>query len=183
MRFLKKVIYKNIVAPLVKKHRLKGLLKYGENISVGKNCTFIGRIKCGNNIYIGDGAYFVSTKANLEIHDNCVFGPNVTIYTGDHAIRVIGKHIIDVTDNDKQLLGDGFDQDVIIEEGCWIGTRAIILKGVTIGKGSVIGAGAIVTKDVPPYTVYVGVPSCRMFPRFSNEEIEEHERLLGERIK
>ena len=71
-----------------------------------------------------------------------------------------------------------FDEDVIIGEGCWIGTRAIILKGVTIGKGSVVGAGAVVTKDIPPYSIYVGVPTARVFPRFTEEEIIEHERML-----
>lgn len=69
----------------------------------------------------------------------------------------------------------------MIESGCWIGTRAIILKGVTIGKGSIIGAGAVVTKDVPPYSVYVGVPALKVKPRFSDEQIAEHEKLLRER--
>lgn len=74
-------------------------------------------------------------------------------------------------------------KDVTIQSGCWIGTRAIILKGVTLGEGSVIGAGAVVTKDVPPYSVYVGVPSARAFKRFTEEEIQEHERILKERNK
>lgn len=74
--------------------------------------------------------------------------------------------------------------DVVIEEGCWIGTRAIILKGVRVGKGSVIGAGAIVTKDVPPYSIYVGVPSMKILPRFTKEEILEHEsRIAAERAE
>lgn len=177
MNIMKKV-YQKFFCPLIKKRRMKGLSKYGEIVTVGGNCRFLGNIECGNNVFINEGAYFVSTKAKLKIEDNCVFGPNVTIYTGDHATHVIGKHIIDVTDEDKDKLGRNFDRDVVIEEGCWIGTRAIILKGVTIGKGSVIGAGAVVTKSVPPYSVYVGTPPMKIFPRFTEEEILEHEKRL-----
>ena len=176
----KKIISK-IVSPIVRKKRMKEIEKYGERVFVGGNSRFIGHIELGNNISIGEGAYFVSTRAHLSVKDNCVFGPNVTIYTGDHAIHVMGKHIIDITDDDKTQLEEQFDKDVVVEEGCWIGTRAIILKGVTIGKGSVIGAGAIVTKDVPPYSVYVGSPpyNFKIIPRFSREEILEHEKLLA----
>ena len=48
---------------------------------------------------------------------------------------------------------------VIVEDGVWIGTRAVVLDGVTIGKNSVIAAGSVVNKNVPPYTVYGGVPA------------------------
>lgn len=154
-----------IGASISRKRLLKKLAKCGDNVTIGKNCRLLGAIECGNNVFVNEGAYFVSTRAKLIIGDNCVFGPNVTVYTGDHATRVIGKHIIDVTDEDKEKLGGNFDQDVIIEEGCWIGTRAIILKGVTIGKGSVVGAGAIVTKDIPPYSIYVGAPPPQNIPK------------------
>lgn len=169
------------IRSLITKHRLKSISKYGENIRVAKNCNFQGEIVLGSNISIGMGAHFVSTKATLHIHSNTLIAPNVTIYTGDHPIHVIGKHISEITDQDKDKLSSKFDSDVVIEEGCWIGTRAIILKGVTIGRGSVIGAGAVVTRSVPPYSVYVGVPAAKIFPRFTEEEIREHERILAMR--
>ena len=120
----------------------------------------------------------VSTRAKIVIHDYVLFGPNVTIYTGDHPIDIVGKHIYEIKDSEKE---GKWDKDVIIESGCWIGTRAIILKGVTIGKGSIIGAGAVVTKNVPPYSVYVGVPQARTIQRFSSEEIRMHEKMLNDR--
>lgn len=172
---------KRILYSLVQKHRKKHLQKCGQNVRIGKNCNLQGFIECGNDISIGQGAYFVSTGAKIHIHDHVVFGPNVTIYTGDHPTNVIGKHICEITDNDKKSLGGGYDKDVIIESGCWIGTRAIILKGVTVGKGSVIGAGAVVTKDIPPYSIYVGVPAARVMPRFAEEQIIRHESNLRER--
>ncbi len=164
---------------MVLRHRTKKLKTAGENVKIGKNCNLQGNVCCGSDISIGPGAYFVSTGATIRIHNHVIFGPNVTIYTGDHPTDIIGKHISEITDQDKEP--GKYDQDVTIEEGCWIGTRAIILKGVTIGRGSVIGAGAIVTKDVPPYSIYVGVPENRRFPRFTEQEIEQHETLLKER--
>ena len=73
------------------------------------------------------------------------------------------------------------DQDIIVEDDVWIGARAIILKGVTIGKGSVVGAGAVVTKTIPPYSIVGGVPAKILRRRFSNEEIIKHESILAER--
>ena len=55
------------------------------------------------------------------------------------------------------------------------------MKGVTVGKGSVIGAGAVVTRDISPYSIYVGVPTARVMPRFAEEQIIRHESNLRER--
>lgn len=126
-----------------------------------QNGSLSGNIEVGSDVVIEQGAYFISTQEKLMIHDHVVFDPNATIYTGDHAIDIIGKHIIEITDADKKKQHNIYTKDVEIEAGCWIGTRAIIFKGVTIGRGSVIGASVIVKKDVPPYTIYVGVPSVK----------------------
>lgn len=172
---------KDLLYGIIQNHRRKSLKKCGKNVRISKGCNLQGNIECGDNITIGVGAYFVSTGATICIHDHVVFGPNVTIYSGDHPTNVIGKHISEITDNDKKFLEGGYDADVVIESGCWIGTRAIILKGITIGRGSVIGAGAVVTKDVPPYSIYVGVPQARTFERFQKDEIMQHEQLLKKR--
>lgn len=73
------------------------------------------------------------------------------------------------------------DQDVVIEDGVWVGCNVVILKGVTVGRGSVVGAGAVVTKDVPPYAVVGGNPAKLIKYRFTEEQIKEHERILKER--
>lgn len=173
---------KKFIWRYIQKKRLKKLESFGDYVSIPRNCHFQGHIKCGSHVSFGEGGYFVSTMAKIIIHDYVIFGPNVTIYTGDHPTNVVGKHISEITDQDKiSMVRGGYDADVIIESGCWIGTRAIILKGVTIGRGSIIGAGAVVTKDVPPYSVYVGVPQQRCLARFTEDEIQEHERILRER--
>lgn len=170
---------KRALRKIIQCHRKKKLKTCGHNVSIRKKCNFQGKIHVGSNVTIGRGCSFVSTIANIYIHDNVVFGPEVVIYSGDHQTNVIGKHICEVGDKDKN--DASLDRDVVIESGCWIGTRAIILKGVTIGRGSIVGAGAIVTKDVPPYSVYVGVPSAKTFQRFDGEQITEHEKILVSR--
>lgn len=171
----------SLLRKIINHRRCKKLRLCGAKVWIGKNCTLNGNIEVGSDVVIGQGAYFISTQARLVIHDHVVFGPNVTIYTGDHATDIIGKHIIEITDEDKKKQHSVYDKDVVIEAGCWIGTRAIILKGVTIGRGSVIGAGAIVVKDVPPYSIYVGVPPVKCRNRFSESQIIEHEKLLENR--
>ena len=135
------------------------------------------------NFTIGDGALipkrstFYSTRANLIIGKKVVFGPNPTIITGDHPIRVLGMHILDVEERWPEN-----DADVVIEDGVWCGANVTILKGVTIGRGSVVAAGAVVTKSFPPYSIIGGVPAKLIKMRFTPEQIEEHERLLNSEL-
>ena len=103
-----------------------------------------------------------------------MFGPHVTIRGGNHRIDVIGKYMYEVKD---KLLKN--DEDVIICDDVWIGCNATILKGVTVGKGAVVAAGSIVTKDVEPYSIVGGNPAKNIRYRFSKEEIVQHEKLLG----
>lgn len=169
---------KRIIYRFVQKQRTRKLSDCGSNVRINHGATLIGNIHVGSNVSIGESNYFVSTGAHLYIHDYVLFGPNVTIYTGDHKTDVVGKHIIEIKDSDKEADISKWDKDVVIKAGAWIGTRAIILKGVTIGQGGVVGAGSIVTKDIPPYHIYVGTPQNHILkPRFTQNQIVEHERL------
>ena len=138
-------------------------------------------IKGSWNLSIGDGtsipknSTFYCTRAELIIGNKVIFGPNPTIITGDHRIDIIGKHIIDISDNEKRPENDA---PVIIEDGVWCGANVTILKGVTIGRGSVVAAGAVVTKSFPPYSIIGGVPAKILKMRFTPEQIKEHERLI-----
>jgi len=131
------------------------------------------------NLSIGDytsipkGSVFYCTEAPLTIGNKVIFGPRPTIITGDHRIDVIGKYIID--SQEKLLVND---VPVVIEDDVWTGANITILKGVTIGRGSVIAAGAVVTKSCPPYSIIGGVPAKVLKYRFSVDEVLEHEQLL-----
>lgn len=70
------------------------------------------------------------------------------------------------------------DAAVVIEDDVWTGGNVMILKGVTIGRGSVIAAGAVVTKSCTPYSIIGGVPAKVLKMRFTPEEIEQHERII-----
>ncbi|MBR2376633.1 MAG: acyltransferase [Clostridia bacterium] len=149
--------------------------KCGKNVSIGKNCTFAGyeNITVGNDVYIGPNACFLTTNAKIIIGNKVMLANEVAIVTGNHRIDVLGKYMFDV----KEKLPEN-DEDVIIEDDVWVGLRAIILKGVKIGRGSVIAAGAVVTKDVPPYSIYIS-PN-KILPRFNEEQIRKHEELLND---
>lgn len=135
-------------------------------------------LRVGDGTSIPKGSTFYCTKAPLTIGKKVIFGPKPTIITGDHRIDVIGKHLIDVTDNEKLPEND---LPVTIEDGVWIGANVTILKGVTIGRGSIVAAGSVVTKSCAPYSIIGGVPAKLIKMRFSEDEIIEHERLLNEK--
>lgn len=127
----------------------------------------------GNNVYIGPHALFLCTESQIFIGNKVLFGPHVTIIGGDHRITDVGRFIYDVLDKHPED-----DQDVHIEDDVWIGTNTTLLKGVTVGRGAVVAAGALVTKDVPPYAIVGGVPAKVLKYRFTPEQIQEHERQL-----
>ena len=134
-------------------------------------------LSVGDGTSIPKGATFYCTEAPLTIGKKVVFGPRPTIITGDHRIDLLGKHIIDVTVEDKLPEND---LPVVIEDGVWCGANVTILKGVTIGRGSVVAAGAVVTESCAPYSIIGGVPAKLIKMRFTPEEIEEHEKKISE---
>lgn len=148
-------------------------------------------IKGLHNLSVGDGtsipkgSTIYCTDAPLTIGRKVLFGPNPTIITGDHRFDLVGKYIADVTVADKSVDGaTPFDQPVVIEDDVWCGANVTILKGVTIGRGSVVAAGAVVTKSFPPYSIIGGVPARLLRMRFTESEIEEHEqRIFGTTVR
>ena len=121
----------------------------GANINIEKGAKFAtGKgITIGNNSGLGIDS---SVHGPLRIGDNVMMGPQVTIFSQTH---VIGR--TDIPMNQQGMR----EAEVVIGNDVWIGMRVIIMPGVKIGNGAVIGAGAIVTKDVPDYAVVGGVPA------------------------
>lgn len=149
----------------------------GKKVRIGKQAHLnYGNISVGDNVAIGAGNMFMSTRARIVIGNNVIFAPNVTIVTGNHRIDLVGRYISSVTDAQKR---EEDDRDVVFEGDNWIGTSAVILSGVRVGFGAVIGAGAVVTKDVPPYAIVCGVPAKVIKMRFNEQQIKEHVEKLG----
>jgi len=113
------------------------------------------------NVTIGDNVYFnrnvfITARDEVIIGNNVLIGPNVVINTGNHTF----------SDRNVPIVKQGHTSEkIVIGDDVWIAANAIILKGVNIGEGSVIAAGAVVNKDVPPYTVVGGVPAKKIKAR------------------
>lgn len=150
----------------------------GSNVKLSYDIDIRGseNIHIGSNVQIGPHALLWTTRAKLTFEDNILVGPGLTVITGDHRVDVIGKHIINVTDEEKL---PEHDADVKICQGVWIAANVTILKGITIGEGAVIAAGSVVTKDVEPYSICAGVPCKKIKDRFTQEELVEHKKMLG----
>jgi acetyltransferase-like isoleucine patch superfamily enzyme len=129
-------------------------------IAIGKDCEiFSGAKFVGSFITIGDNCFIsagvtisgLSAEGFIRIGNNCCFGPDVYMTTGTHHIG-----------SSKRRSGRGIHKPIIIGDGCGISVRAIPLAGVSIGPGSIIGPGVVLSKDVPANTM-VGQADVRMF--------------------
>ena len=110
-------------------------------------------IKLGNYVNIGDYSHLSCVNA-IIVKDNVRMGRKVFIT--DNAHGASDRSLLDMRPNTRPLASKG---PVIIEENVWIGEMVCIMPGVTIGRGAIIGANAVVTKDVPPYALAAGNPA------------------------
>ncbi|KAF5598595.1 galactoside o-acetyltransferase [Fusarium pseudocircinatum] len=108
---------------------------YGSNISIGENC------------FMNFGLTILDTSLVI-IGDRVQMGPNVHIYTAGHETSVLSR-----------IKFVEFGHPIRIEDDCWIGGNVVILPGVTIGRGCTVGAGAVVTKSLPAYSIALGAPA------------------------
>ncbi|PHS78191.1 MAG: chloramphenicol acetyltransferase [Rhodospirillaceae bacterium] len=139
-------------------------------------------VKIGRGTYGIDRNAFqgLSADAPITIGNFCSFGPQVLIFSkADHSLDLVSTYPL----RTKLICPEQGDQDavtkgaVLIGHDVWVGARAMILSGVTIGNGAVIGAGALVAKDVPPYGVVIGNPGKVLKYRFSDQQIESLQKI------
>lgn len=120
------------------------------------NMVSTASIRHGENIYIGNNSsinhncvLWAGINSKIIINDNVLLGPNVSIFSMNHSV-----------DKNELMINQPWDEaDVVIGNDVWIGCNSIILKGRTVGEGAVIAAGAVITKDVLPYTIVAGNPA------------------------
>lgn len=106
-------------------------------------------LKVGHKSYIGPDCKFLNVSP-ITIGDRVLVGPGVQFYAATHPLSPEERNGID---------GPEYSKPIIVEADCWIGGAAVICPGVTIGKGSTVAAGAVVTKNVPPRSVVGGNPA------------------------
>lgn len=128
----------------------------GSSIRVGTVLSVASKEKeskiiVGRNTYIGENNNLRAADGIIKIGDNCLISQGVTIVTSNHA-----THRDVIITRQPWVSKKGL---VEIKDGVWIGASAIILPDVTVGEGSVVAAGSVVSKDVPAYSVVAGVPA------------------------
>ena len=131
-------------------------------------------ITFGDYSKIGNRCELQSTNGEIILGTSARLGDGVNIHGGNHVYDKVGKYIV-------ENAHDSSDGKVVIGNDTWIGANVIILKGVKIGDGSIVGSGAIVTKDIPPYSIAVGVPAKVVGKRFSDEELKKHLKIMDSR--
>ena len=169
------------------KKMVKKFKKFGRNFHFDINSTFLTPelITVGDDVFIGGYAHI---SANLEIGNRVMFGPRPIIIGGSNFFGVKGRSnrflesqieegVIAKTDQDFKFLErvkKEISGKVIVEDDVWCGSLVTILKNVVVGTGAVVGAGSVVTKSLPPYTVCVGNPAKPIKKIFSDENLIEH---------
>jgi acetyltransferase-like isoleucine patch superfamily enzyme len=124
----------------------------GDGVFIGAQAYVQGRFdgvtKIGNHVWIGPQAYF--DARHLIIEDHVGWGPGAKVLGSSHTGMPVDRPIIET---DLEI------RPVHVQAWADIGTGAVILPGVTVGKGSIVGAGAVVTRDVSPFSIVAGVPA------------------------
>lgn len=144
------------------------------NISYPFHIEGCNNIVIENDVHIGQNSTITAINAKVVIKKFSVIAPYLYISTGDH--RMIPGRFFKTIGNDEK--GVGYDADVVINEDVWIGSRVTILKGVEIGRGSIVAAGSVVTKDVLPYSIFGGVPARFIKFKWDINTIIKHENTL-----
>jgi acetyltransferase-like isoleucine patch superfamily enzyme len=134
-------------------------IELGNNVYIGHNTILKAyhknKMKIGNNTWIGQDCFFHSA-GGIEIGNEVGIGPKVSILTSQHRPE----------NSSEPILFSSLEfEPVVLEDGCDIGVNSTILPGVTIGKGSIVAAGAVVNKSIPPYEIWGGVPAKKIADR------------------
>lgn len=161
----------------------KQMAECGHNIMI-KPLTSVFKglenIHISSHVRIARYAVIYSTRANVYIGSKVGIAPYLKIISGNHNLTHIGRFTFDA-DVDKRPEDD---KDVIIEGDSWFGINVTLLSGVTVGRGSSIAAGAVLTKSCPPYSIVGGLPAKVLKYRFTIDEALEHEtRLYPENMR
>ena len=138
-----------------------GIIDIGDQVELGPGCTFLiglglstrAHLRLGSHLRLGPNN-FLCAATRIEFGEHCRTGPSVFIYDTDlHPLDPKARR------EDIGSIAWAATAPVVIEDDVWIGASSIVLKGVRIGAGAVIGAGSVVTRDIPPYAIAAGNPA------------------------
>jgi acetyltransferase-like isoleucine patch superfamily enzyme len=132
-----------------------------------------GNVSVGDDVNLGVRPILMAMHSKIRIGSHVMFGPQVILIGGNHNAKVVGTFMTKVHEK-----APNDDLGITLEDDVWIGARAMILRGVTIGRGAIVGAGSLVSKSVPPYAIVAGSPARVMKFRWDVETILAHEAAL-----
>jgi acetyltransferase-like isoleucine patch superfamily enzyme len=148
MFLLKKIGSRSFIHPLASLRNHKQI-SIGDNVVINKNVTiWVGSLTLGNNIQINPNTCIYG---RVIIGSNVMIAPNCMIASGNHGMEITGEPMIAQKSTSKGPIRIGDD--------VWIASNSVLLDGVNVGNGAIVGAGSVVTKDVPPMAVVVGNPA------------------------
>ncbi|MEI9804958.1 MAG: acyltransferase [Pseudolabrys sp.] len=164
-------------------HSIAGKLSYGRGVNFGEGCNLI--VPTGAVLQVGDDCYIgrhvelgplgtIEIGSRTSIQDRsvllgdivlgryCVVAYNAYISSGNHSFRHAPHFLIRDQDREVSANRDSssdYSRPIIVGEDCWLGVNTVIMPGITIGRGCVVGANAVVTHDLPPYSIAAGSPA------------------------
>ena len=171
------LIFMNKVVMRLVMHILRPcFLSYGNNFIFDVRGVYSFRnISVGSDVYIGPYCVLIASDSKIRLGDKVMLGPCVKIIGGNHRTDILGKYMKDICVEDKT---PDYDIGVHIQSDVWIGANATILDGVTVERGAIIAAGAVVTSNVPAYAIVAGVPAKVLRYRWDAFQVHNHEAIL-----
>lgn len=148
---------------------MKQLFKnVGENVWIEPDfrCEFGKNITIGDNVYINFGCIILDCS-EVTIGSHTLLGPNIGLYAANHS-----------TDATERINGGCYGKPIHIGNNVWLGGDVKVLQGVTIGDNTIIGAGSIVTKDIPDNVIAVGNP-CKVIRKITEEDKTDYLERMG----
>ncbi|MCP4501008.1 MAG: antibiotic acetyltransferase [Deltaproteobacteria bacterium] len=142
--------------------------------NVHPTVTFGGGVRISPAVILGAYCFVAENcriSAGVTVGSYVMFAAGAAVVGDDHRIDVVGTPMIFSPRPEVR--------PTIIEDDVWLGRNALVMTGNTVGRGAVIAAGAVVTKDVPAYEIWAGVPAKKVRSRFADDEQKEHDAMLS----
>jgi acetyltransferase-like isoleucine patch superfamily enzyme len=158
----------------------KILENIGDFSKIGYGVSCFGNVQIGRYTSINGPSTQIGAKINrIQIGNFCSIASGVVIQEYYHRYNRPTTYFINRNVFKKDIFYDIYSKgDIIIEDDVWIGANSVILSGITVGRGSIIGAGSVVTKNVPRYSIMAGNPAKIIKKRFSKEDMVYLENTL-----
>jgi acetyltransferase-like isoleucine patch superfamily enzyme len=155
-------------------------LTHGEGLHIGEGTRLWApdRLDLGRNVYIGK---HVTIECNCSIGDYCLIANRAALIgRNDHDFRAIGFPVrFAPWVGSQRFLNPWRNKEVVVEPDVWVGFGAILLTGVKVGRGAIVAAGSVVTRDVPSYAIVAGIPAKVVGKRFDETNIPDHENCIA----